>query len=236
LLAVNRQIRSEALEVFFSTNVFNVVIDSQYPRIVIAYKRKPSMKHLGLACDQWSRLGRISHPQHGEHLVYKAALEEVASVNQRGLELKKLPVQHSALIRHVYVVIARETIHAYHVGFPVGNTADLSIRPAWTETSRALYLEKRRALLTQGFNRFCRHFDYRRNSQSELLDLEVAIFPSRNPWDKGYSVDEAWLERIWWLLERLLRNGKCTIRTMKEVVDTSDSWVTIGFTEVPNLD
>lgn len=238
LLAVNRQIRAEALEVFYGTNVFNVIIDDQYPRLAIAYRHGPSRNRLGLTRYQRSRLRQSSHPQHRERFHYKTTLEEVASVSQRVIEITDLPPESLAFIRHVYIVIARETVYAYQMRSPIGDMINQSItartRTPWNDGSKREYLSKRRALLTQGLKCFyqCFKSSHRRSNQPQL-DLEITVFPSREPWGKGYlMVDEKLLERMRRALRRLVQNDQCEIRIMRAVVDTS-SWVPVGFTDAP---
>jgi len=238
LLAVNEQVRREALQVFFGSNVFNVLIDNRDPRIVISRFRDPfSGEEPPSHAGRQSRQGRsnsVSLNRHPGGVPTSQALLELRSVVQHGRELKELPKEHLALIKHVYVVVARNTFLSYRQGQPLLSSAvDSDAWQAWAGGSRQSYSAERSRLLTNAFKAFHQHFGFSNHGEciGSLLDIEITVFPCHNPWSRGCTLDEGVLGYIESATKKFGWEGKCKIRKMRPVIDSSQA--INGFTDAP---
>jgi len=240
LLAVNQQIRREALKIFFGSNVFNVYIDSQEPRISISYFRDPfNGEEYPSRIERQSSRARSNSIglQRNAGLPTSQALLELRSVVQHGIELKELPKEHLALIQHVYVVVARTPFLSYQQGFPlVSAGVDAATARLWTAEKKAAYSAERCRILIDAIKTVHQRlgFSNRGECNGNLQDIEMAVFPYRNPWGIGCTIDNRVLEYIEWTVKRFGWGNKCKIRKLRPLIDSSHA--INGFTDAPSED
>jgi hypothetical protein len=104
LLSVSRQVNAEASEIFWSTNIFNIVVDSAHPALVIRYPNKAVFGRDSVAQQKWYRQrhseGRVSEPR-APQILYNTSKEMK--------ELEEVPQRWLRRIRHVYLVVRRSS-------------------------------------------------------------------------------------------------------------------------------
>jgi len=240
LLAVNQQIRREALKTFFGSNVFNVYIDSQEPRISISYFRDPfnGEEHRSRIRRQSSRARSNSIGlRRNAGLPTSQALLELRSVVQRGIELKELPKEHLALIQHVYIVVARTPFLSYQQGFPlVSARVDAATGQLWTAEKKAAYSAETSRILIDALKTVHQRLGFSNRGEciGNLQDIEMTVFPYRNPWGIGCTLDNRVLGYIEWAEKRFGWENKCKIRKLRPLIDSSHA--INGFTDAPSED
>lgn len=232
LFAVNRQIRSEALDLFFGTNVFNVVLDGLDPRIVIPSKRKPSgpcsdlipLAHISGLSQQYRHF--ITTPRGGDLLHYGKILLEGNSLHHHVISLTNIPEECLRLIRHAYVVIARQTVLAYRPGVlvsPASNGMPLVEESTWSRKTMKAHLDELRSLLARNFDLLHRLLRLENGGREggRLHDLEIVVFPSRLPWSSFCRIHDHLIKYVEHKLGYSIRRGECKVRRMRAIMTPS---------------
>jgi hypothetical protein len=178
LFAVNQQINNETTKIFWSENVFNIIINDAHPYITTAYDNTP-------ACG--SCLGR-------KHQQTKSSPTFTLSKDVKAI--KDIPTKHLRQVRHLFIVVRRgsDMLYEPEIGRLMAtrtNNHNLAQTEELREALAEELLLNKMQLLNQGFKAVHSalnlpelflskkwHYQQRAQSGCRLQDVEIVMYPT----------------------------------------------------------
>jgi hypothetical protein len=236
LLAVNHQMNFEARRIFWSTNIFNIVIDSAHPVLVIRYPNEAASKLESSASRRsWGSLKR----------------PVILFTSSKAMkELREVPRARLSHINHVYMVIRRSSDYTYEPDMTAAMNKALKRKPrtdrdsASAESikrnfSHTLFAQKHDILSRGLFTAFKalnmippatkpEHWDGRglRKQKCAVRDIELVIYPTRHLYKENIvEVDTNLRTNAEYCIQSCLAKNAYKIAALKPYFDYNyDPW------------